>query len=132
VAAALRHLGVKKMAVVTPYPQEINDKEMAFFADLGFEAVGLESFLQSDSYKIPMIPQADTRALAEKVDREEADGVFISCTNLATADIIEPLERELGKPVVTSNQATFWMALRKLGIDTPVPGCGQLLAEPLP
>jgi arylmalonate decarboxylase len=79
-----------------------------------------------------MIAQDETRALAEKADREEADGVFISCTNLATADIIEPLERELGKPAVTSNQATFWMALREMGIDAFVPGCGRLLAEPLP
>ena len=132
VAAALKYLGVKKVAVVTPYPQEINEKEMAFFADLGFDAVSLESFYQSDSYEIPMIAQDETRALAEKADREEADGVFISCTNLATADIIEPLERELGKPAVTSNQATFWMALREMGIDAFVPGCGRLLAEPLP
>ncbi|HJO82306.1 MAG: aspartate/glutamate racemase family protein [SAR202 cluster bacterium] len=132
VATALRCLGVKKMAVVTPYPKEINDKEMAFFADLGFDPVSLESFLQGDSYEIPMISQDDTRALVEKADREDADGVFISCTNLATADIIEPLERELGKPVVTSNQATFWMALRKMGIDDSAPGCGRLLNEPLP
>jgi len=56
----------------------------------------------------------DTARLALKADRAEADGVFISCTNLPTAPIIERLENELGKPVVTSNQATLWLGLRAL------------------
>ncbi len=132
VAEALRHLGIRRMAVVTPYVQEINDKEMDFFRDLGFDPVSLESFLEGGSFKIPTIPQEATYEMALKADRPEADGVFISCTNLPTADIIERLEDKLGKPVVTSNQATLWLSLRHMGFDGPVPGCGQLLATPAP
>ena len=132
VSEALRHLGVRRMAVVTPYVQEINDREMAFFADVGFEPVSLESFLEGDSYAIPQIPQEDTYQRALKADRPEADGVFISCTNLPTADIIERLEKDLGKPVVTSNQATLWYCLRKMGFEDAVPGCGRLLAAEAP
>jgi maleate isomerase len=127
VAEALRYFGIRKMAVVTPYPQEVNDKEMAFFRELGFEPVALESFLQDESPKIPLIPQEETYRLAKLADCPEAEGVFISCTNLPTADIIEPLEQELGKPVITSNQASMWLSLRRMGIAEPVHGAGQLL-----
>jgi arylmalonate decarboxylase len=130
VAAALRALGIRRPAVVTPYPDEINEREMAFFAELGFEPVSLESFREGDSHAIPRIDPEDTARLALKADRPEADGVFISCTNLATAPIIERLEAELSKPVVTSNQATLWLGLRALGVTAAVPDAGRLLAGP--
>ncbi|MCZ6875706.1 MAG: maleate cis-trans isomerase [bacterium] len=131
VTEALRHFGVRNMSVVTPYPQDINDKEMAFFQELGFETVGLESFLQRDSLKVPLISQAETYKLAKQADRAAAEALFISCTNLPTADIIEPLEQELGKPVLTSNQTSMWLSLRRMGVDEPVHGAGQLLREPM-
>jgi arylmalonate decarboxylase len=131
VAAALRALGIRRPAVVTPYSDAINEREMAFFAELGFAPVSLESFREEDSHAIPRIDPQDTARLALKADRPEADGVFISCTNLATAAIIERLETELGKPVVTSNQATLWLGLRALGVTTAVPGAGRLLADPI-
>jgi len=128
VAAALRALGVRRPAVVTPYPDEINERELAFFAELGFGPASLESFREGDSLAVPRIDPADTARLALKADRPEADGVFISCTNLPTAPIIDRLESELGKPVVTSNQATLWLGLRALGVTAAVPGAGRLLA----
>jgi maleate isomerase len=47
--------------------------------------------------------------------------VFVSCTNYRTFEVIERLEADLGKPVVTSNQATLWDALRTLGVDDDLP-----------
>jgi arylmalonate decarboxylase len=131
VAAALRVLGVRRPAVVTPYPDEINEREMAFFAELGFEPASLESFREGDSHAVPRIDPEDTARLALKADRPEADGIFISCTNLPTAPIIDRLEAQLGKPVVTSNQATLWLGLRALGVTSAVPGAGRLLTGPL-
>jgi maleate cis-trans isomerase len=128
VAAALRALGIRRPAVVTPYPDEINEREMAFFRELGFEPVSLESFREEDSHAIPRIDPEDAARLALKANRPEADGVFISCTNLPTAPIIERLETELRKPVVTSNQATLWLGLHALGVTVAVPGAGRLLA----
>ncbi len=130
VVEGLRHFGAQKIAVVTPYPQDVNDKERAFFIDKGFVPVSWESFFESDSLKIPMIPQAETYKLAKAADRDEAEALFISCTNLSTADIIDTLEQELGKPVITSNQASVWLSLRRMGIDTATNDAGQLLREP--
>jgi len=129
VAAALRALGIRRPAVVTPYSDAINEREMAFFRELGFQAVSLESFREEDSHAIPRIDPEDTARLALKADRPEADGLFISCTNLATAPIIERLETELGKPVVTSTQATLWQLLRTAGIKDRIAGYGQLLSR---
>ena len=53
--------------------------------------------------------------------------MFLSCTNVRTLEVIEPLERELGRPVVTSNQAGLWHALRLVGVDAAIPGYGRLL-----
>ena len=57
-----------------------------------------------------------------------AEALLISGTGLPTVGIVERLEKDLGKPVVTSQTATLWFALRALGIKDPVRGYGRLLA----
>jgi maleate cis-trans isomerase len=68
----------------------------------------------------------DAYKIAKEVDSKANDAVFISCTNFRTIEIIELLEKEIGKPVITSNQATMWHALRKLGISDNLHGYGML------
>ena len=63
------------------------------------------------------------------MDRPEAQAIFISCSNFRTLEIIEPLEQTLGKPVVTSNSASVWKMLRRLGDRRDIPGGGRLLQE---
>jgi arylmalonate decarboxylase len=65
--------------------------------------------------------------MARAVDRPEADAIFISCTSLPTLKLIDAIEEQLGKPVVTSNQATFWNALQKLKLRVRLPNGGRLL-----
>ena len=67
--------------------------------------------------------------LAKSVDRPDAEGIFLSCTGLDTLDMIEALEQDIGKPVITSNQASFWMAFRMAGVGESIPGYGRLLRE---
>ena len=69
--------------------------------------------------------------MALQADCADAEGIFISCTNLPTSNIIERLEQALGKPVVTSNQASMWLSLRKMGVDSEVPNAGKLFREQL-
>jgi maleate cis-trans isomerase len=63
--------------------------------------------------------------------RDDADAYFISCANIRATDVIEQLERELNKPVVTSNQAAFWSSLRMAGIKDDVPALGRLMQRDL-
>lgn len=131
VIAALRALGVKRIAVGTPYVEFVNVKEKAFLEDYGFSVTsmrGLElGHTQEERRAIGRVPPEAVFRLARMIDRPDADAIFISCTNLATIEIISALEQELGKPVITSNQASFWACLRLLGLRMPIAGYGKLL-----
>ena len=131
---ALRALGARRVAVATPYHETLNRHEAHFLAGHGFEVVAIEGLGYgangpAEYRNIARVPTAEVLALARRVARPEADALLISCTDLATLDAIEPLERETGKPVVSSNQATFWLALRRAGVKDRLAGFGRLLAQ---
>jgi maleate isomerase len=67
--------------------------------------------------------------MAQKVNGHDNEAIFISCTNFRAIEIIERLERDTGKAVVSSNQATLWYALRKLRIKDRITAFGRLLEE---
>jgi maleate cis-trans isomerase len=80
--------------------------------------------------EIGRLEPADAISLVERVDTPDAEAVFISCTNFHCLPAIASLERRLAKPVVTSNLAGAWAALRQIGIEDAIPGHGQLLHLP--
>ncbi|MBS7635542.1 maleate cis-trans isomerase, partial [Candidatus Bathyarchaeota archaeon] len=108
-----------------PYPEEINIKEKEFLEGNGFKVTRIEGLPSPMGISIHRPEEA--YRLARKVDSEENDGIFISCTNFRTLEIIEILDT--GKPVVTSNQATFWKALRMIGVRAKIQGFGRLLRD---
>lgn len=129
VIQALRILGVRKIAVATPYLDEINDREADYLAAAGFEVTQIQGLnLEKDSDMIRVKPDfiAD---FAASVDSPEAEAVFISCGALRSLEIVEELEKRLGKPVVCSNQAMIWNCLRLAGIDDRIDGYGQLFRD---
>ncbi|ALM83537.1 aspartate/glutamate racemase family protein [Bordetella sp. N] len=135
VVAALRALGVKRVAVGTPYIEFVNTREREFLEQYGFEVVSIDGLdlghTQEERRDIGRVPPQVAYQLARDIDRPEADAIFLSCTNLATIDMIQRIEDELGKPVVTSNQATLWGCLRLLGLPDAIQGYGKLLSEQL-
>jgi maleate isomerase len=123
--SALRVLGLRRIAVVTPYIDSVTERLLSFLAERGVEVVSSVGMgLLSHIWKVGY--DEIVRAVTA-VDVPDADGLFISCTNVPTYDIIGPLERWLNKPVLTANQVTMWSALRHLG--SPMMGAGQWLAE---
>lgn len=133
VVAALRALGARRVALATPYIDFVNQREREFLQEHGFEVVSLEALdlghTQEERRGIGRVPPEAIDRLARLADRPEADVVFISCTNLASLGVVERLEAELGKPVITSNQACFWACLRRLGLRDAIPGFGRLLSQ---
>lgn len=128
VLEALRALCARRVFMVTPYPDEVNEHELAFLAHHGFEVPGWDSFRCSVSEEIRAIRSQEVAALIRR-NRDAiagCDAVFVSCTNLLVLDQIEALEAELGIPLVTSNQASLWAALRRLGVATDGVACGRL------
>jgi maleate isomerase len=124
---ALSALGARKIVLMTPYDQATNDREVHFLRDRGVEVLhGRGLGLQGGVEMAAIEPEQwyrDTLALRDPA----ADAYFISCTTIRSADVIEALEDALGKPVLTSNQAMLWRALRDSGIDDTIDGFGRLL-----
>ncbi len=125
VVSALAYLGAVRVAVATPYDEEITVLLAGFLAGAGVQVVGSAHLGLTEG--IWRVPYDATRELVRAADRPEAEAVVVSCTNLPTYDAIAPLEAELGKPVVTANQATVWAVLRALG--RAAVGPGQRLVE---
>jgi maleate cis-trans isomerase len=107
VVAALRHLGLARVAMATPYLPYINEAEIAFLAAEGItvtSAIGLGlGRSEQERFLIPRLPPETVFRMARAVDRPDAEAIFISCTNLPTARLIGAIEDQQGKPVVTSN-----------------------------
>ena len=81
---------------------------------------------QEERRGIGRVPPESLYRFVRHIDRDDADIIFLSCTNLATIKMIPELENEAGKPVITSNQATFWRSLRLMGIKDRIEGFGSL------
>ncbi|WP_238335624.1 maleate cis-trans isomerase family protein [Serinicoccus kebangsaanensis] len=126
--AALRALGVRRVAVVTPYDESVTDSLGRFLAQAGLEVVGTGHLGLVG--EIWTVPEAVTADLVRRTVRAGAEAVFISCTNLRTYDILAPLEAELGIPVLSANQVTLWQALGAVGLTAVGPG--QVLLEHQP
>ncbi|MBW2306543.1 MAG: maleate cis-trans isomerase [Deltaproteobacteria bacterium] len=133
VVEALKALGVKRMNLATPYPDDINQEERRFFESNGFEVVsvrGLGIRQPEVHYPLNPFPILGIGTLepyvAFNIGRDahtpDSDAVFISCTDFRTLEIIDPLEADLGKPVISSNLASMYGAMRILRIP-PGPGC---------
>lgn len=133
IVAALHALDVATLALATPYHGALNAHEIAFLAEYGLRVVAEEGLGYGaggpDEFRnIARIEPAEVEALVRRVDRPEADAILVSCTDLATLDVIPRLEAALDKPVVSSNTATFWLALRSAGVEDRLDGFGRLLA----
>jgi maleate isomerase len=129
VVSALSAFGARKIVLLTPYTQDINDRELRFLTHHGItvlreRGLGIASGLGMSNVTAE---QWYDEALAMR--DPEAEAYFLSCTTIRTADVIEPLERALGRPVLTSNQVASWRVLRDAGIDDAVGGFGRLLRE---
>jgi len=127
VVEALRGLGAQSVAVLSPHIDDLNDRLQAYLEAAGFTVAAMVGLnLRCD---IEDVEPAETREIVEsQVDRSDADAVFISCTGMRTAGVIDDIETSLGKPVVTANQATLWHLGRLAGCSDAIDGRDRLLA----
>ncbi len=128
---ALARLQLRKLVLISPYVKATNEHESEFLGEAGFEvihdlALGLSG--GGDEYLRITSRQWTDLTLANR--RAEADGYFLSCTATTMIEAVEELEERLQKPVVNSNQAVLWAALRRLEITAPIAGLGRLFREP--
>lgn len=119
VVEALKAKKMTKIVVATPYTQEINDREKNFLIKSNFEVENIKGLNILDNIKIGALWHNAAYQLGRELlnDYPESDGLFISCTNFKTFEVISKLSKDFQKPVVTSNQATLWNIFKKSNIS---------------
>jgi maleate cis-trans isomerase len=130
--AAVGHLGLRRVVLLTPYDADLTRREIAWLGANGIEVI--DSFFRDIPENLDrgaLFPEESFRR-ARALNWREADGIVLSCANVRCLEIIEALERHTGRPVVASSAATTWLALRTTGVLDPVPGFGRLLRSERP
>lgn len=135
VVEALRAFGARRISVATPYPEWNNQRLRAYLTAEGFEVLNLEAeptAARAGNQGINDQDPSVVAAFASRACRPEADALLCSCTAWRSVEAVEEIEQRTGKPVVTSNQASIWMTLRRLGHIEPIAGFGRLLRNLAP
>ena len=125
---AFRKLGIKKVSMAMPYVEQVSRTAQKFVEDNGVKVLKAK-WLNKAGTDIAEVSKETLYHLAREVDDQESQAIFISCIGLHTIEIIEKLENDLQKPVITSNQATMWNMLRLANINDRIQGYGQLLSN---
>lgn len=124
----LNCLNVKNVAVLSPHIKPINDLLVDFLESGGVKVCKLTGLgMAEDIDKLD--PNAIRSLIVSDVDESEADGVFVSCTSMRLAEVIDDLEKDINKPVITALQATIWDLLTISGWDGFVPDRGLLMND---
>lgn len=126
---ALKALGVSRIGVATPYPEPLHRRAGPFFGRYGFSCVADANVEIPDPAQVGKLPPSRVRELIRSADRPRAEALLLLATDIRSLEVIQPLEEELGKPVLSTNSCLMWKALRLAGVEEPVEGCGRLLSR---
>jgi maleate isomerase len=132
VMEALNEFGARRLVVATPYAPELNKLEKKFLEDNGYEVMYEKGLGITDTCEIAKVTPAAVYRFGKEVFSKapEADILFLSCGNLRTIEVLSVLEKDLGKPVISSNQAMLWSCLREVGVKESIYGFGSLMERP--
>lgn len=124
---ALKELGIKKICVITPYTDYQTSKAGEFLESNGFEVPALKGLGATITKHGEQLPEVARDLAIDTFQGTNCDGVYCCCTYFRTLEILEEVEKELGKPMVSANQAMMWLLLKKAGFMKPISGFGSLL-----
>ncbi len=123
---ALKKLNIKKIAVFTPYPKKLNDEVIDFFKEQNFSISSNSYFDIASDIDIGKVDPDYLYEVLSKMELQDAEALFISCTALPALSIIDKLEKKIGKYVLSSNQTLIWDTLEKIGKNKSIQGFGKL------
>lgn len=125
--AAMRALNARRIALLTPYIDRINQMMRGYIQARGVEVPVMGSFNNENDNEVACIaPESLRDAAVELAQEKSVDAVFVACTSLRLAAVVEEIEQRSGKPALSSNHAMAWHALRLATYRDPVPGFGRL------
>jgi maleate isomerase len=127
---AMHALGMRRVAVGTIYTDQVNAKLKTYLEKSGFEVVSMKGLQIVAPADVIYLEASQAYRLGREVaSKDSADGILISCGGFRTFEMIDSLEKDTGMPVVTSNQASLWKALRMVRIADHIAGLGRLFNE---
>ncbi len=130
VGRALRALGTLRIAMATPYSEDVIARAKRYYeTNYGITVVATESLGATDSYAIGKMDANMAQAAFERIDRPDIDALLVPGGNFPTMGWIDPWEQTFGKPVITTNQATLWGVLGAMKRTAPMSGMGRLLKQ---
>jgi maleate cis-trans isomerase len=131
VGRAVRALGARRVAIVSPYSDAVNERAARYFKTKhGLDTIALEGFRATDAYAIGQLGPQHARDAFARIDRPEIEVFVVPGGNFPTMPSIAAWEQEFKKPVVTTNQASIWAMLHAFNSAERLPAFGRLLAEP--
>jgi maleate isomerase len=119
-------LGVRRIAYATPYGADLTERGRAHLVLHGFDVVGMARLEGVRNIYEETTERA--YAVGRQADRPEAEAIFLSGTGMPTLEMLQVLEDDIGKPVISASSAMMWNALRIAGVSSPRSGYGRLLA----
>jgi len=123
---AINKLGIKKISIFTPYTKTINDSVVKYFKDQNIIINSLTYFDIDSDLDIGKVDENYLFNVLSKIDLEDSDALFVSCTALPVLSIIDKLERKINKTVLSSNQTLIWDSLNQINYKKKIEGFGKL------
>jgi maleate isomerase len=122
----MKKLGIKNLSIFTPYTSEINDSVAKFFNKENYNINDMNYFDIASDLDIGKVDSNHLFSVLKKIDLSKSDALFVSCTALPVLSLINDLEKELNKPVISSNQALIWDCLELINSNYSIEGFGRL------
>lgn len=130
IGQAVRALGARRIALVSPYSQEVIGRAQRYYEmRYGLEVVAMEGFGATDAYAIGALSADNATEAFARIDRPEIEVLVVPGGNFPTMQFIAEWERQFRKPVITTNQAALWAMMGVMNIKAPLPGLGRLLEQ---
>ena len=133
--AALNALESQRVCFISPYPQSVTEMMTGQLRAAGYDVPSIGTFQKQGANNSADAPFISPESIADAVHQlgrsDQVDTVFVACTQMRAAGLLETLEKDIGKPVLTSNQTLCWHALRLAGYGDPVAGWGALFRAPM-
>jgi maleate isomerase len=130
IGEGVRALGMKRIGIVTPYSAEVIQRAKRYYEmKYGLQVMGMEGFGATDAYAIGKLDAHMAFEALQRIDTPEIEVLIVPGGNFPTMPWIAAWERALGKPIITTNQATLWGALGVMKLNNPIPGLGRLLEQ---
>jgi len=126
---AFEKMNIKKIAVFTPYPESVNKTIFEYLNKKNIIIISFSTFNLDLDVDIARVDPKYLFEILTKLNTNEADALFISCTALPALEILDEVEKKINRPVFSSNQTLIWDTIRSVGYKSPVDGYGKLLRD---